>query len=215
MENIIVGLAGRSKSGKNTAANTLTDILKEGGISSSHISFAYPLKRMIIDTFGIPEENVFGSQKKRLVSFGTWGDYFSETIPDGILKTDRINVRDMMRHLGTDIFRSRVDRNFWVKSFRRRINNNAFDEDFPADTNNRVVIVTDIRFENEVDCVTKLNGYNIKLDRVVPYNSHASEEAVDLIPDEKFWRILDDDQINGLKKLRMQMSSVLYGLEII
>lgn len=214
MEDLIVGICGRAGTGKNTFCELSTGMLTTAGVDSVHTSFASPIKRLIVDCYGIPEEYAFGGDTKKKTSFGTWGDFFPLTMPKNKLPSDKMSVREMLTHLGTDIFRNTVDKEFWTKTFKRRVEAKRYDTEFVQFGGRRIVYVTDVRFQNEVDIITEMGGYNIKLDRLVPFHSHSSEDSVDLIPDECFWRLLEDEQIRGIRNLKIQISSIIYALEL-
>ena len=174
---------------------------------------------MLVDCFGIPEEYAFGDDKLKKKSFGTWADFFPNTFhlfPEPRLITDKITVREMLQHLGTDIFRKKIDNDFWINSFKRRYDNRLFEKfnnyGSPKPT---IVFTTDVRFENEARTILELGGIVVKLERNLMQNDHESESSVDTIPEELFHKILEHDQINGIRKLTTQISATLYGLGVL
>ena len=102
-------------------------------------------------------------------------------------KTDITRV--LLQTYGTDIARKRFDDQFWVKTMAKRIN---------ADTNTDVIIVTDVRFPNEVEDIHDfIEGWRIvpiRIERDIIRGSliqeHPSETALD---DYKFWEFIIDN----------------------
>ncbi len=97
------------------------------------------------------------SNKQRL-GFLPWGD------PEGFM-----TAREVMQHVGTNIFRKMYP-DVWVDATIRRIN----------EDNTILAVVTDCRFLNEVKAIHKAGGKVIKLLRdPCEEDSHASEKALD------------------------------------
>jgi hypothetical protein len=211
----IIGFCGRAGTGKNTAATIMSEILGNAGISSAHISFAYPLKKIATEIFAIPEEFVFGDSKNRKIKIGCWEDYFDKTIPNNILKSDNISVRQFLTHLGGDVFRKMIDENFWVKSFKNRIDKKSYDLVFKHDTDVKVVLVTDVRYQNEVEVIKAIGGRTIKLERISLKHAHESEDCVDNIPEDMFYKVFDHEEISTLKDLKAKILTVLNDMELI
>lgn len=86
----IIGLTGKAGAGKTTVAMHL-----ERHYGFKRLSFAEPLKRMLIET-----------------GLATYEELYVTKTPMS---------RKLMQVIGTDIIRNRVDKDFWVKQMAERI----------------------------------------------------------------------------------------------
>lgn len=116
------------------------------------------------------ERSVYNNLMKELVNF---------KISDHNWYEDKTPLtRSILQIMGTEVFRNRVDGQYWVKRlYERAVNVKMFD----------VVIVTDARFPNEVDAFTKeylchndVKAHSIRVIRDTGiYDTHPSETALD------------------------------------
>jgi len=83
--------------------------------------------------------------------------------------------REMMQYVGTDVIRNNIDPNFWIKHFEYWFEENK----------NNNIIVTDIRFLNELMAIKKVGGITIKIcrDTISITDSHISEIETDTLTD--------------------------------
>jgi len=151
---MIIGFTGRKYHGKDTAAKRL---IKNG---YTPMSFAEPIKEIAKMLFGFSENQMNGNQKEDIDS--RWN----------------ISPREALQFIGTELFREQIQRllpdigsDFWVKSLENRI---------PKDTN---IVITDVRFPNEVDMIHRLGGKIIRVKRDIVENqgSHISEMLIDTL----------------------------------
>ena len=111
-------------------------------------SFADKLKRLSIDLLGLKEEWVFGTDKQKNTKTHLKWERFSDT------KTGAMTAREVLQHVGTDIFRS-MHENVWIDSCFRQI-----EGDSPE-----LALISDVRFKNEIEGVQELGGFVIGLTR--------------------------------------------------
>lgn len=195
---IVIGLQGKKRSGKDTFANFLVRHLKDKKVART--AFANPLKEMLSDISGVDffsEENketdmvfmlnmvkfqeytgllldvsVFYQLDKfaRLEGFGTLYIYTSK--------------RKLMQFFGTDICRKYKGDLYWVNKLEA-----------PSDAD--VLIVTDVRFQTEVDKIKSLGGIivEIKNPLIESSDSHSSENAV--LPFD--WEVYNSGTLNDLE----------------
>ena len=195
---IVIGLQGKKRSGKDTFANFLIKHLKDKKVART--AFANPLKEMLSDISGVDffsEENketdmvfmlnmvkfqeytnllldvsVFYQLDKfaRLEGFGTLYIYTSK--------------RKLMQFFGTDICRKYKGDLYWVNKLEA-----------PSDAD--VLIVTDVRFQTEVDKIKSLGGIivEIKNPLIESSDSHSSENAV--LPFD--WEVYNSGTLNDLE----------------
>jgi hypothetical protein len=156
---MIVAFSGLKGSGKDTAASVL---VAEYGFTK--IAFADAVRQMalIIDP-KIPFNHSWGSDVvnlSQLVAQFGW-DKIKREVPE---------VRRLLQVIGTDAVRLLVGENVWVDILARR---------YPdiADENSRYVI-TDCRFDNEVQFVRDRHGLLVWIDRPgLQSDGHASEST--------------------------------------
>ena len=151
---MIVGLTGRARSGKDTAAAILSKKLKV-----YPLSFADPLKQAAMAMFGITFEMAHGIGYDRELIVEPWG----------------ISVREMLQKLGTECARKVFRDDFWMV---------RADITLECDmTYVNGFICTDIRFDNEAQWVKDKGGIILSLHRSqgAIADDHASEKGVSSI----------------------------------
>lgn len=137
---------GTKGSGKDTCGDYLID---QYGFSKK--SFADPLKRACQELFLFSHEQVFGTQEQKETPDMRWFNCTPRTALQYVgteLLRDQLN--EIMPGLGKNIFTYRFQ--IW------------YQEEVRKNPDLRVVI-TDVRFKNEIDFIQSLGGTVIKLER--------------------------------------------------
>ena len=127
------------------------------------VTFADPIKETCRCIFGFDDEQLYGTRKEVIDT--TWN----------------ITPRKAFQFVGTDLFRNHfgeccpdVGENIWVTVVRNKIRREL--ELYPT----KKFVISDIRYQNELDCVKQLNGSIIKLTRESSHvDTHASEMYLD------------------------------------
>lgn len=164
-ENIIVGLSGYARTGKDTVADVL---VQEFGFK--RYAFADKLRECVlaldpIVSTGHERLKDFESKYRRLSSvieeFG-WDGYKQSNYGS--------EIRSLLQRMGTEVGRDIIGEDTWVKGL---------------DNESGRIVVTDMRFPNEYDRVVNNNGETWRITRegVTAVNAHISETAID---DKKF-----------------------------
>lgn len=169
----IIGLAGPSGCGKNTAGDFISDYwIRKTAEVPNQLSFAQPLKDAAVILTGW-DESVFH---------------------DRLLKEDKLppyglSPRRFMQLLGTEFIRNMIDSNFWVNRLEMKLN--------PATLN----IITDVRFDNEAEMIRDNGGVILRISRheVMPSSTdiHASEMPLPLHVTDRV--IINNGDLAGLK----------------
>jgi hypothetical protein len=180
---MIIGFLGRKRNGKDTCADYLVekyDCIK--------IAFADPIKEIIKILFNLSDEQLYGDKKEEVDV--NWG----------------VSPRNIMQFIGTEIFRNKIGAllpeikdDFWVKSFEAKIKHMD---------NNKIILVSDVRFQNEVDVIKKLGGIIIKVERPamkMDYDAHISESLIDNITNYNY--LIKNDKT--LELLYIELESVV------
>jgi len=138
---MLIGLLGKKRSGKDTFADYCCEKYEY-----KKTAIAKPLKDISKILFNFTDEQLYG-EKKEIID-ENWG----------------ITPRRAFQFIGTDLIRDKfgelikdIGNDFWIKHFE--IN-------YREMKNNKNIIVSDIRFQNEVDMIKKLGGIIIKIERI-------------------------------------------------
>ena len=148
--NLLIGLTGLARSGKDTVASYLC-----GNHDFVQYSFAFPIKQAMKVMFGV------------------------DPLIDDDLKEVNISwigrsPRQLYQLLGTEFGRDRVHPDIWVRNLEHRLA-----KDHLPDMGDSVVI-TDCRFENEAAWIRESGGeiWHIKRDIKKKVNAHRSEDGI-------------------------------------
>jgi hypothetical protein len=159
---MIVGLLGFIGSGKGTAG----DILK--GLTFQQVSFAKGVKDVAAEMFDWPRHLLEGDTEESREWREEPDEFWSKEL--GKTFTPRLALQLMGTEVGRDVFH----KDFWVIKLKNYMKNN-YGKNF---------VITDVRFENEIEFIRKQGGILIEVQRgkqPVWYN-----DMVNNIHDEEF-----------------------------
>lgn len=139
---MIIGISGFEGSGKNTLADVL---VKEFGFKQE--SFAGHLKDVLSSVFQWDREMLEGATLQSRESRTKTDVWWSEKLGYDV------NPKDMMRTIGTDLFRNHFNEDVWVYSLERKL------------SNCKNIVLSDVRFANEAKMVKRLGGILIRVKR--------------------------------------------------
>ena len=140
---MIIGLIGLINSGKGTVGSML---IEQG---FQHESFANSLKDATASIFNWDRAMLEGDTSASRVQRETVDEWWNER-----LKIPDFTPRVALQILGTDILRNHFHADIWVLSMEARIKD--------AKQN---VVITDVRFPNEVKSIRKLGGKIVRIKR--------------------------------------------------
>lgn len=151
---VLIGLMGKKYSGKDTASDIIVS-----NYNFKKISFAEPLKKICMELFNFSQEQM-------------------ETKKETIDERWNTTPRTVLQYIGTEVFRKdinkiipHIENNFWVKSL---------EYNYIGKYDN--LVISDVRFQNEVDMIHKYGGIVIKLTRDNNnIDNHESESNIDYI----------------------------------
>ena len=137
---------------KGSGKDTCASVL----VDSQHFerfAFADCMKRICKDLFDLTDDQLHGSAKDD---------------PD---ERYGHTPRHLLQMFGADFIRDMVSKDFWTEKFKRFIGE-RLDDDPP-------VVVSDVRFQNEVDVIRQLGGkvYLIQRNSLLAEDSHQSEDV--------------------------------------
>lgn len=162
---MIIGLGFKARTGKDTIASHLVN-----NYLFTQESFAYPLKECIGKQIcGFNEKQLYGAWKE--VIDPEWG----------------MTPRHMLQLIGTDALRKVVHDDFWVIPMKRKLKEHL--------RNNRSVVISDVRFSNEINLIKDLGGIVVRVDRANPdkiagIDKHRSEVELESY---KEWNYIIDN----------------------
>ena len=156
----LIGIIGNIGSGKSTVSKYLVR-----NYDYEEYSFASPIKNIAIN-MGFEYNQVYGSQANKLELNNHWG----------------ISGREFMQKFGTEFGRNIMpnilpnmnmgnSNSPWVKIFEIKYENSI------KSNSDKPIVVSDCRFENEVQSIRDRNGYIIKLVRDSKPISIANDNA--------------------------------------
>ena len=151
----LIGLAGRQGAGKDTACRLLQINLcnsREILTRFHKYAFAEALKDCASEAFGIPKKYF----------------YRDEILKSEIHKPWNVSARQIAQFLGTEMFREHIkdlcpevgDR-FWIIRLEKDIKES--EESYGSE--DVINVITDVRFQNEVDWIIENEGIIIKINR--------------------------------------------------
>lgn len=152
----LIALAGRAGAGKDTVAAMIHDALTDYGLDGTiEERFARPIYDGVQAMFGLDVERLDRAQK--------------EAVVDWIGRSPRA----LLQLLGTEFGRELVDPDIWVRCLEQRLGEiSLLADDW--------VVVTDLRFPNELAWVRRKGGAVWWVERhgIAPVRAHASEQSV-------------------------------------
>ena len=154
----LIGIAGKKKVGKNLAAKYIQDILRKKDPSrlTGEIGFAGGVKSVAAEALSVNRMTFFEDKnKEKLFRIG---------------KETELTGREILQRVGTELFRTGMCDDFWVYRLMKVIKGQP---DF-------FMVITDIRFVNEVNAVEAAGGIVMHLTRDTGLtDDHPSETSLD------------------------------------
>jgi hypothetical protein len=154
---ILIGIAGKKRTGKSTCANYLVHDFQFG-----QYAFATPLKEMLL-AMGLQHDELEEHKEEPLHRLGI-----------------SLRPRDLLQRLGTEWGRQLIDPDLWTKLADRHIK-----DCIAGDPDMDRWVISDVRFENEAAWVRSNGGIVVHLVRHTGnVDKHASEAGVEVRPQD-------------------------------
>lgn len=192
----LIGLGGRLRSGKDVVADRLVE--KHGYVKLG-MSDALHEAMLAIDPIVTHEEMVLvrktseGLQWRR----DTPARYSEIVEHIGYVEAKKIpEVRRLLQQLGTDVGRKMIGENVWVNVMARKIDDHR--------GAGHPVVVTGLRFPNEVRMIEELDGQAVWIERPGVHApstgtaAHASENSVSAR--DFHWTLRNDGSLEALER---------------
>lgn len=168
---MLIGICGFKSSGKDTIADYLVN---EYGFI--RLSFASALKDIVSIMFGWPRDKLEGLTKEDREWREEVDHWWANT-----LKMPHLTPRYVMQYFATDLFRNHFHPDIWVKIVENQLN--KYEN----------IVISDCRFENEINMLLRLGGKIIQVHRNVPkwfykYRNGEDRYEIDMLHrSEKEW----------------------------
>lgn len=198
---LISSVKSGARSGKSSFAQFMIDYISNRTLKNKHrtnyiipqmIEFSSGLKDICRDVFCAPEEYVTGAFKESPLGGVSIKGYAEDA-----------SCRDIMRYLGTEVFRDHFGADIWVKRVHNKICQfiSRYEEGF-IDAFNTITIIPDFRFNNEITYLEEQGWQCIWVDIERPSQiintTHRSENSLNL--EHHKYEIVNDGDLNQLKK---------------
>ncbi len=158
MKPLLIGLTGRARSGKSTAAEHLV-----GTYLLEHYAFADPLRDGLMAIFNLDPTDFEGDRKEQPL---VWLDR---------------SPRQLMQSMGTEWARNTVHPDVWVKLADQNLH-------YMTKALGAVLgfVISDVRFENEAELIRRRGGTVIHISRpdAQAVNPHISEAGIAVHQDD-------------------------------
>lgn len=160
----LIGIVGHANTGKDSIAEYISNSLPQNVWIHP---FAWFLKGAAAEAFGISFD-AFINREQKETKDPVWG----------------VSPREIAQYVGTEMFRE-LDSDFWVYRLKGHLEG-KLDQELPSDSRAKegdVIVIPDVRFENEVDFILCNKGSLIHLSRpdstgAVGIAGHASEAGI-------------------------------------
>jgi hypothetical protein len=141
--NTIIGVVGFAGSGKDTIGTYL-----KNNLGFEQISFASSLKDATSSIFGWPRYLLEGDTQESRDFRERKDDWWSNKLGKDV------TPRWALQYMGTEVIRQGLDDKIWIYSVEQKLLNNS-----------KPVVITDVRFPNEIKLIQSLGGKVIRVAR--------------------------------------------------
>ncbi|MDW5417718.1 hypothetical protein R6242_14200 [Iodobacter sp. CM08] len=171
---IIIGLSGLAGAGKDTAADFL---VAHHGFTK--MAFGDALKEELAEAFNVPVDFFNNRDSKEtdceeLALINCRNQNFNDVQAHLLrqrpaLAFESRSPRWIMQQWGTEYRRKYYSQDYWTTQLAKRIESTVGN-----------VVVTDVRFDDEADFISRLDGHIWQINRrnIAPVNSHSSERGI-------------------------------------
>lgn len=200
---IIIGICGQKQAGKSTSAKFIQNYLaKNHNICAMRYSLADEVKRICMVLFGLTTKQVYGSeQDKNSLTRVKWDDVWDIYTYD---KHTENMLQEMWEKAPNKTYLTARNVLQVVGTIMRKLNNSCWIEacydTMLADAGVEVMLIDDIRQENEVDFFHNKQAYLILLDKTIDNDSHESETGLKNINPQKYSLIVKNNNMSQSEK---------------
>ena len=173
---MLIGICGFKSSGKDTVADYF---VKHQGFK--RLSFASAVKDVVSVIFNWPRDKLEGLTPEDR----EWREQIDNRWSQ-LLNMPQLTPRFAMQYFATDLFRNHFHPDIWLKIIENKLDKNE------------KIVISDCRFQNEIDMIKKNNGIILEVHRNMPqwfYKDKHGEEALQLHASEREWLKCNTDYV--------------------
>lgn len=200
---MLILISGKARAGKDTFAAMLAEeLFKKTGQVYVLMAYANELKNRVQKDFDMSYEQLWGTEKESCD-----GRYIkSSKYKNGCDSSVDIywTAREVMQAYG-EFFRD-IDNNFWVKTLFSIIEEKEY----------KNVIITDVRYPNEVDPALERGGYHVRVDRALESKIHGKQHSSETSLDEDYavdFRVKNNKTFDHLKNVSVDVVAGILQME--
>lgn len=189
---MIIAISAKKQHGKDCVANIIQELTNN---KFRVVKFADKLKDFVCDLISCTRSDLENEEFKNTPLGDEWDFLDNDCIKQ------KMTPRLLLQKIGTDALRDNVHKNIWVNSTLSSYKENYF------------WLITDLRFLNEIEGLSKFNSYTIRVNRPsIKYcDEHESETALDNYKNFNYF-IENDSDLDSLKE---KVKEILSELELI
>ncbi len=176
MSRIILGITGLIGSGKDSAAQYLID-----NYNFTKLSFAGSLKDAVSVVFGWDRELLEGTTKESR----EWREQVDEWWATR-LDMPHLTPRWVLQHWGTELFRQNFHTDIWMLSLENKLRQHSGN-----------VVITDCRFENEVNAIKSAGGRTARIFRGMLPDWYETAELYNKTKETKYLDVLKANKVHA------------------
>lgn len=203
----IIGVSGKARAGKNVFSEYLAaELFNKTREPYVLMAYADELKKMAQKELDLSWDQLWGSEKevedKRYIK--PIRPYCAGLDNPNPLPDCYWTGREIMQALG-EFYRS-IDPLFWIKKLFRTVEEKEY----------KNVIITDVRYPNEVDPVLKMGGYHIRIHRDVESKIHGKQHSSEIALDEGYkvdFNVKNNGTFDHLKNVAVDITGAILEME--
>lgn len=205
----LIGLTGPNGAGKDTAAEMLAGKLTREGRSTVVMAFADALYEEVSAAFGVSiPELKDRNTKEAPADWLRWSkcnnlqfwSFVSHRVPTSVLTSNAHSPRQILQWWGTE-YRRAQQPDYWVQRMLAKVQQHR-------EAGVQHIIVTDVRFADEADCIRALGGQIWRIHR--PTLQHQGTGHVSEVTGEEFAPEVTIRNEGSMELLRIYLLQALH-----
>jgi hypothetical protein len=164
---LFISLSGEAGSGKSTVSDMIKDFFETQNLTVAPFSFAGPLKDALVGWTGWDRQRL---DSDFAYKEGGLGNTDPDDLDDYCVRLGKTR-RQIMQDFGTECMRDNMHPDFWVILAELGLKRGTTKA---ADVN----IISDARFQNELNFITRQNGWTFRVKRIELLEGETADEGL-------------------------------------